>query len=143
MSDIPLRPCSRLACVMAARSSGRRCSSGDRRRTLPPMILGKLGRLSSGAYVLVGVLVGGLLAPAAVYATSTIVNIAGPSGRKAEVSTANQLQVAESSPAAYFESGYPQATTAHCTVIATPPSGKALVVTQLSVEMQALPSFDS
>jgi hypothetical protein len=99
--------------------------------------------MSRGGYVLVGVLLGSVLAPAAVYATASIVNVAGPSGRKAEVSTANQLQVVESSPGAYFESGYLSGAVSSCRTIATPPSGKALVISQLSVLVQTLPSADS
>jgi hypothetical protein len=99
-------------------------------------------KLSRGGWLAVGLVAGGLLSPAAVYAAATVVNIAGPSGRVAEVAGTNQLQVVESGPGVYFESGYPALTTGSCTVVAKPPSGRAFIVTQLSVVTLASPTFD-
>ena len=61
-------------------------------------------KLSRSGWLAVGLVVGGVIAPATAYAVASVVNIAGPSGRRAEVTTANQLQAAESSPKVYFES---------------------------------------
>jgi hypothetical protein len=93
--------------------------------------------------MVVGVLVGGLLGPPVVHAATSVVNVAGPSGRKAEVTTAQQLQAVESSPTAYFESGYFGGTVGVCRTLATPASGKAFIISQLSVLVEASPSFDS
>src|SRR3954454_15700858 len=93
--------------------------------------------------LVIGVLVGGLLGPPLAHAATSVVHLAGPSGRKAEVTTAQQLQVAESTPGAYVESGYFQGAVGSCRALASPPSGKAFVITQLSVLTQASPSFDN
>src|SRR4051812_16052953 len=93
--------------------------------------------------LVVGVLVGGLIGPPVVHAATSIVNVAGPSGRKADVTTANQLQTAESSPNAFFESGYLAETVGACRTLAKPATGRAFVISQLSVLTQAIPSFDT
>jgi len=88
------------------------------------------------------IVAGMVVAPAAAIATTQLVKISGPSGSVAQVDPANRLQVAESSPSAYHESGYKEVDqTIGCQTLVHVPSTRAFMVTQVSIEAKG-PSFD-
>jgi hypothetical protein len=93
---------------------------------------------------LVAAIVAGLVAaPAAAIATTQLVRISGSTGSVAQVDPANRLQVSESSPKAYFESGYLELDqTLGCKPIEHVPNTKALMVTQVAIIAKGA-TFDS
>ena len=95
------------------------------------------------AWVVVAVVAALIAAPVGAVAATQLVKITGPSGSVAHVDPANRLQVAESSPKAYFESGYLEVDqTTGCQNIVHVPNTKALLVTQVAIIAKG-PTFDS
>src|SRR5580704_12779630 len=89
-------------------------------------------RFPSGAWVVVGVVVGLLLVPATVgAATATLVELRGPSGVTAQVTHAQQLQTAEAPPSSF--QGFSATLTPGCTNIFTVPGTRGYVLRQLTV----------
>ena len=98
-------------------------------------------RSSNVWLVVVGVLIGSVLTPAAVIAAGQLVEITGPSGRSAEVTTARQLQVAEATPRTYYRG--PTAvvySNSGCLSFAAPPAGKALIIKSIRVHTNYNPN---
>lgn len=95
-------------------------------------------------WVVVSVVVAALLAaPVGAVAAIQLVRITGPSGTIAQVDPAQRLQVAESSPKAYFESGYKFVDQeSGCENIVLVPRTQALMVTQVSIIARG-PTFDA
>jgi hypothetical protein len=95
-------------------------------------------------WVVVSAVVAALLAaPVGAVAATQLVKITGSSGKLAAVDPANRLQVAESSPQAYFESGYLFVDQeSGCENIVHVPRTKALMVTQVSIIARG-PTFDA
>jgi len=94
--------------------------------------MSRIKEISRAGWMLIGVVGALLLFPSVASAASTIYNgIIGISGQKADVSPTSQLLTAEAAPSAYYHNF---ATPGAATVVATPPSGRALVVSGLSVD---------
>jgi hypothetical protein len=96
-------------------------------------------KLSRAGWVLVGVVVAVLLFPSVSSAASTVYDgIVGTSGHKADVSPTSQLLTAEAAPSTYYHKQVNGAE--DNTVLATPPSGRALIVTAVSIDFSPLTS---
>jgi hypothetical protein len=90
--------------------------------------------IPTGAWIAGGLVAAAMLAPGIAYATATMTQIVGTNGTTvAQVSKAKQLYVAPSDPntVVSFSSGYDGSTTSSCLTLATPPTGKALVITDI------------
>jgi hypothetical protein len=82
-------------------------------------------------------------APVGAIAATSVVKIAGSSGNIAQVDPANRLQVAESSPKAFFDSGFVQLdSSAGCQTLVHVPGTKALIVTQINILTESASAFD-
>jgi hypothetical protein len=101
----------------------------------------RIKQMSRGGWILIGVIIAVLLYPSVANAASTVYDgIIGTSGHKADVSPTSQLLTAEAAPSSlYHFQGDAEADT----VLATPPSGHALIVTSISVDFssEAAPDF--
>jgi hypothetical protein len=87
-----------------------------------------LERLSRTPWVAVGLVVGLLLAPAAAIGAASLVGIVGQSGKRADVTKANQLQVAAATPGQFR--GYRETGIANtCKPAFTAPTTKSYVMT--------------
>ena len=88
------------------------------------------------AWMVVGGCVVALVIPSAAVASGLIYNgIKGPSGNKADVTTASQLLTAPATPSNYFAGADQAVTNLTPVVIATPPAGDGLVVTSVNVSV--------
>ena len=99
-------------------------------------------KMSRAGWILVGLVVAVLLFPSVATAASTVYNgIVGTSGHKADVSPTSQLLTAEAAPSTIYHhvSFAPAGSDG---IIATPPSGHALIVTELSIDFTAMASPD-
>lgn len=95
-------------------------------------------------WLVAAVVVAVVAAPIGAVAATQLVKITGSSGKVAQVDPANRLQVAESSPRAYFDSGYPELDqTLGCQPLVHVPGTKAFVATQISVFTKGAPTFDA
>jgi len=96
--------------------------------------------IPTGAWIAGGLIVAAMLAPGIAYATATVTQIVGTNGTTvAQVSKERQLFVAPSDPSnsVTFEAGYAGTASSSCTSLATPPSGKAMVITDLRYTVDA------
>ena len=92
--------------------------------------------------MLIGVVTALLLVPTAVAGAATLYNgIVGTSGHKADVSPTSQLLTAEAAPSSFFHRVANARTSP--TVIATPPAGRGLIVSGLSVDVLANGSVET
>jgi hypothetical protein len=92
------------------------------------------------AWLVVGGCVAAILVPSAAVATGLVYNgIKGPSGNKADVTTASQLLTAPATPANYFSSA-DVALSPTYTAVATPAAGDGLVVTSVNISVTATPT---
>jgi hypothetical protein len=90
--------------------------------------------IPTGAWIAAGLVAAAMLAPGVAYATATLTQIVGTNGTTvAQVSKARQVYVAPADPAnaVTFEAGYSGTTDSGCLTLGSPPSGKALVITDL------------
>jgi len=90
--------------------------------------MSKLRSLPAAAWVVVGVVLASVLAPAAAVAASNLVGIIGSNGARASVTKAGQLQATEAAPAS-FKSFFANAN-GSCNHVLTVPSTKGLVLRQ-------------
>lgn len=106
-------------------------------------------RIAGPGWFLSGLVVAVLVIPTTVGAVAALqyTGLEGPAGNRADVSPAGQLNVAPAAPTAFFQSGY-RSITGSSFQIASPPSGTALVVTVVhldvwstsnSIELQVYP----
>jgi hypothetical protein len=65
--------------------------------------MARLRKLSTGAWIAVGLVVGLVLAPAGAIAATNLVGIVASNGARASVTAAGQLRVAEASPTSFRE----------------------------------------
>ena len=80
------------------------------------------------------IVVAAVLAPVAAIAAGQLVEISSASGRKAEVTRAEQLQAAEASPHQFIRGiNYPGV--GQCRTVLTAPAGKAVVVKAATISM--------
>jgi hypothetical protein len=101
-------------------------------------------RRTSPMWLAVGLAIGLIAAPAAaVAATITAVNIIGPTGARAQVSAAGQLETTTAGPSSlrvFYKLGIAGDV---CTPIYTAPPGTSLILQQVSVDVFADPSAGS
>ena len=96
--------------------------------------MSRIKQMSRAGWVIIGAVIALLLYPSVASAASTVYDgIIGTSGHKADVTAASQLLTAEAAPGSYFHHTAQASDTAN-TVVATPPSGRALIVTGLGVD---------
>jgi hypothetical protein len=89
-------------------------------------------RFPSGGWAVISVVVALLFVPAAVGATTaSIVELRGPSGVRAQVTPAQQLQTAEAPPSSF--QGFTATLSPGCTNIFTVPATQGYVLRQLTV----------
>jgi len=91
--------------------------------------MSRLKNVSRAGWVVTGIVVALLLLPTGAAAKGLKIAgiIDGPSGNKADVTTASQLQVAEASPGAYYVNQVLTTSSAYAT-LATPPAGDSLII---------------
>ncbi len=93
------------------------------------------------AWMVVGGCIAALLIPSAAVASGLIYNgIKGPSGNKADVSTASQLLTAPATPANYFANTDVAINSGTFKEVATPPTNDGLVVTSVNLSVYSDPS---
>ncbi len=102
--------------------------------------MSRIKNISRAGWIVTGVVVALVLVPTVAVAASTVVNIKGsPSGNKADVTGAGQLLTAMANPNSFFQSPSQNVTTSLAPV-ATPPTGLALVVTTIHIDVYSDPS---
>ena len=108
------------------------------------VLVGERARVRPVWLVVVGVVSALIAAPVGAVAATQLVKISGPSGTVAVVDPAKRLQVAESSPKAFFDTGFLEVDTAGgCRTLFHVPATKALIVTQVDVDVRTSPTFDA
>jgi hypothetical protein len=101
-------------------------------------------RFGSRAWFVAGLIVAAILAPAATVAAASLIQIQGSNGNVANVDPAHQVLVAESDPAAFHTSGYPETdTTPGCVVVDARPATKALILRQVRFWVKAGSPIDA
>ena len=101
--------------------------------------------IPTGAWIAGGLVAAAMVVPGAAYATATLTQIVGTNGTTvAQVSKAKQLYTTPSDPntAVSFQNSYAGNTTSSCLTLATPPTGKALVITDIRYNVSAGDSSD-
>lgn len=103
--------------------------------------MSKIKNMSRAGWIVTGVVAALVLVPTVAVAASTVVNIKGsPSGNKADVTGAGQLLTATANPSSFFQNISQILSTDGLTQVATPPTGFALVVTTIHVDVYSDPS---
>ena len=92
---------------------------------------------TSAVIIAVGIVIAAILAPVAATAAGQLVEISSVSGRKADVTRAEQLQVAEAS-SHQFVRAIGVAEPLQCNPVITAPSTKAIVVKTATVDVDVL-----
>jgi hypothetical protein len=93
------------------------------------------------AWLVVGVCVTAILVPSAAVATGLVYNgIKGPSGNKADVTTASQLLTAPATPSSYFANADTNVSSPSFVAVATAPAGDGLVVTSVNLSAYSVTS---
>ncbi len=97
--------------------------------------MSKIKNMSRAGWIVAGVVAALVLLPTVAVAASTVVNIKGsPSGNKADVTGAGQLLTTTANPNSFFQNtSDPLSSSGN--QVATPPSGLALVVTTIHVDV--------
>jgi len=106
--------------------------------------MSKLKQMPRFAWFAIGIAVAVLLVPSGVAAAKAglkFTGIQGTSGSQADVTSAGQLQTAAAGPGAAFEN-LTTAVAGQTVVVATPPAGKALMITSVHVNLWGLTSTD-
>ena len=91
---------------------------------------------TSAVIVAIAIVAAALLAPVAAVAAGQLVEISSASGRKADVTRAEQLQTAEASPHQFIR-GY-GSTSSICRTVLTAPATKAVVITSAAVSFTSI-----
>jgi hypothetical protein len=93
------------------------------------------------AWMVVGGCIVALVIPSAAVASGLIYNgIKGPSGNKADVTTASQLLTAPASPANYYAGADVNLVATNGADVASPPAGDGLVVTSINLSVYSVSS---
>lgn len=101
-------------------------------------------RKRRAGWLVVAVVAALVAAPIGAVAATSIVNIAGPNGKIAQVDPASRLQVAESAPKAFVDTGFVEVdSTDGCRPLFHVPATKALIVTQVNVLTKSASGFDA
>ena len=96
----------------------------------------------SGGWLVAAVVVLVVVLPMGAFAAGSLVEISSPSGRRAGVTTANQLFAAEASPGSY-KSGGASSSFGVCSLVMAPSKGKALIVKTVAYNVYINPTPDS
>src|SRR5580658_7894089 len=107
--------------------------------------MSKIKSMSRGGWIVVGIIVALLLVPTAAYAGGKALKftgIEGTSGNQADVTGAGQLLTTTVNPSSFFQNASQTlpATEFAAVSIATPPSGTALVVTSIHINVYSDPT---
>ena len=92
---------------------------------------------TSAVIIAIGIIVAAIVAPVAATAAGQLVEISSVSGRRADVTRAEQLQVAEASPHQFVRARGEFTTGSGCVNLYTAPSTKAIVVKSLQLNIRA------
>jgi len=98
------------------------------------LAMSRLKNMSRAAWLVTGIVVALLLVPTGVAAKGLKIAgiITGPSGNRAEVTAANQLQVAEASPSSFYENQVLTSGGSY-SALATPPAGHSLIIKTIHI----------
>jgi hypothetical protein len=102
-------------------------------------------RFPAAAWVAVGLLAAALIAPASAVAASSLVGIVGGNGARAEVTAADQLQTAETSPANFVALYASSDVNKACDLFYKVPKGKGLIIQTVTFNAITVtsPGFDT
>ena len=101
--------------------------------------MSRFKEMSRGGWMLIGIVIAVLLYPSVASAATTVYDgIIGTSGHKADVSPTGQVLTAPAAPSSFYHNWNAAYTSS--TVIATPPSGHALIVSGLGVDFYGVAS---
>ncbi len=102
--------------------------------------MSKIKNMSRAGWIVTGVVAALVLVPTAAVAVTNAVTIKGsPSGNKADVSAAGQLLTTTANPSSFFQSSS-QGISTTLTPVTSPPTGLALVVTTIHLDVYGDPS---
>ena len=94
---------------------------------------------NSALIIAVAIVIAALLAPVAAVAAGQLVEISSPSGRKADVTRAEQLQTAEASPHQFVRGWGIIGGDGICRQVLTAPATKAVVIKTVVIDVSSVP----
>lgn len=100
--------------------------------------MAQLRKLSTGAWIAVGLVVGLVLAPAGAIAATSLVGIVAANGTRAGVTGAGQLNVAEAGPVTFRELGVPSPS--GCATIFKVPAVDGFIIKSITFDTWADPT---